>query len=86
MRRRPSRRLSIPTRLGVGDTVYLTDHKGKTGALSAASLSRLVGGVPQDFRKADIGTIRWQRPDPLGNGALIGLAVGAGLATVAVAS
>jgi len=81
----------LPTWLRVGDTVYVTDaagreHKGTIGGLSASSLSLLVGGTPQDFRKENISTITRRRPDSLGNGALIGLAVGAGLATVGVAA
>ena len=76
----------LATRLRVGDTVYVTDaagreHKGTIGDLSASSLALLVEKTPRDFPKANVHTIQSQQPDSLANGALIGLAVGAALAT-----
>ena len=76
----------LATRLRVGDTVYVTDaagreHKGTISDLSASSLALLVEKTPRDFPKANVHTIQSQQPDSLANGALIGLAVGAALAT-----
>ena len=59
---------------------------GKILSLSPSSLTLEVDGRPREFKEAEISKIMQRRGDSLGNGALWGLAVGAGLATVAVAS
>jgi hypothetical protein len=73
----------VPTRVKVGDTVFVTDAtgrevKGKILDLSAALLALRSGSERQEFPAAQVKTLRWQKPDSLQNGALIGLAVGVG--------
>jgi hypothetical protein len=73
----------VLTRVKVGDTVFVTDAtgrevKGKVLDLSALSLALRSGSERQEFPAAQVKTLTWQKPDSLVNGALIGLAVGAG--------
>ena len=67
-----------------GDTVSVTDGTGReTGgtisALSSSSLELTVDGSRRSFLESDARTIRQRRPDPLKNGALWGLGIGAAL-------
>jgi hypothetical protein len=59
---------------------------GKILSLSPSSLTLEVAGRPREFQEGDISRIMQRRGDSLGNGALWGLGVGAGLATVGVAT
>ncbi len=73
----------VLTRVKVGDTAFVTDAtgrevKGKVLDLSAASVALRSGSERQEFSAAQVSMLRWQKPDSLANGALIGLAVGAG--------
>ena len=79
----------VPTRVRVGDTVYVTDSSGRQhkGMLFDVSASRLVlesGGKRRDFPAGQVAAISWRAPDSLGNGALAGMAVGAGLTGIAL--
>jgi hypothetical protein len=81
----------ISTRVRVGETVYVTDsagreHKGMLFDLSASQLVLESGGKRQDFPAGQVATISWRAHDPLGNGALIGMAVGAGFVGIAALS
>lgn len=72
----------------LGDKVTVTDVAGnemggRIEALSSSSMALLVSGMRRELREAEISTIRQRRSDPLKNGALWGLGVGAGLGTVA---
>jgi hypothetical protein len=74
----------LNTRLRPGDTIWVTDAqgrevKGRITALGADALT-LEGGGGRTFGAPDVATIAVRRNDSLGNGALIGLAVG-GLGT-----
>jgi hypothetical protein len=74
-----------------GDTLTVTDTagrpvRGKLTNLSASSLSLNISGTNREFQKADVNTIARRGSDSLKNGALIGLAVGGGLAAAAVAT
>ena len=74
----------LNTRLRPGDTVWVTDAqgrevKGQIRALGADALT-LEGGGGRTFGAPDVRTIEVRRNDSLGNGALIGLGVGGGLA------
>jgi len=67
-----------------GDTLTVTDSagarvRGKLTELSAASLSLDVSGARKLFLDSQVDTIAKRVPDSLKNGALIGLAIGAGL-------
>jgi hypothetical protein len=73
----------VPTRVKIGDTVFVSDAtgrevKGKVLDLSAASLALRSGSERQEFSAAQVKSLTWQKSDSLGNGALIGLAIGAG--------
>ena len=73
------------------DTLTITDTSGQRlrGKVSTVSSSRLVldvSGTVREFQNSEVEEIRMRRPDPLGNGALTGMAIGAGLAVAAVAS
>jgi hypothetical protein len=73
--------------VGPGDTVTLVDPtgqkvSGKITDLSASSLAMMVDGRPREWRETDVVTITQRRGDSLGNGALIGLGVGAALAGI----
>jgi hypothetical protein len=70
-----------------GETLTITDTKGeraqgKLSELSTASLVLRVSGKPRQFGPGDIDTIETRVSDPLLNGALIGLAIGWGLAAI----
>ena len=70
-----------------GDTVNVTDGKGqetrgKISALSSSSLELTVAGTPRAFLESEVRTIRQRRADSLKNGALWGLAIGAGLGAI----
>jgi hypothetical protein len=73
----------ISTRVRVGETVYVTDsagreHRGMLFDLSASQLVLESGGKRQDFPAGQVAAISWRAPDPLRNGALIGMGIGAG--------
>ena len=73
-----------------GDTVTVTDTagqpvRGKLINLSSSSLSLNVSGTNREFQKADVNKITKRGSDSLKNGALIGMAVGGGLAAVGIA-
>ena len=78
----------VPSRVRVGDTIYVTDsagrqHKGMLFDLSATQLVLESGGKREDFPAERVSAISWQAPDPLANGALIGMGVCAGLVGIA---
>jgi hypothetical protein len=58
---------------------------GKLIDLSSSSLSLNVSGANREFQKADVNRITKRGSDSLKNGALIGMAVGGGLAAVGIA-
>ena len=73
-----------------GDTLTVTDTagqpvRGKLVNLSSSSLSLNVSGTTREFQKVDVNTITKRGSDSLKNGALIGMAVGGGLAAVGMA-
>ena len=73
--------------VGPGAKVTVTDAgntqlSGRIAELSSSSLSIVANGTRRDFGEGDIASIRQRRGDPLGNGALWGFAVGAGLAAI----
>lgn len=73
------------------DLLTITDRSDRRlrGRLSQLSSTRLVldlSGSQREFTANDIDTIEMRKADPLGNGALIGMAIGAGLASAAVVS
>lgn len=73
-----------------GDTLTVTDTagqpvRGKLVNLSPSSLSLNVWGTIREFQKLDVNTITKRGSDSLKNGALIGMAVGGGLAAVGMA-
>ena len=75
----------------VGETVAVTDSsglvtRGRISSLSPAAIGLDVAGQPRTWQDADITRISQRRGDSLGNGALWGLGIGAGLMTVAVAA
>lgn len=82
----------LNTRLRPGDTIWVTDAqgrevKGRILSLGAEELT-LEGRGDRTFRAPDVTAITVRRGDSLGNGALIGLAVGGlgtGLACLATA-
>ena len=82
----------LNTRLRPGDTIWVTDAqgrevKGRILSLGAEELT-LEGRGDRAFRAPDVTAITVRRSDSLGNGALIGLAVGGlgtGLACLATA-
>lgn len=66
-----------------GDTVTVTDttgHEttGRLADLSSTTLGLLAGGTRRELSENDVRTIQQRRPDSLSNGAIIGLAIGAG--------
>lgn len=74
-----------------GDNILVTDASGKTTKgrlvdLSSASMGLVVGGTRRNLFQTDVREIRQWRRDSLKNGALIGTAVGGGIATLALAS
>ena len=76
---RPGDKLAITTTAGPEVTGRLVD-------LSAGRLVMRVGDGQQEWREDDVATIRQRRGDSLANGALWGLAWGAGTALVGVIS
>lgn len=73
----------------VGDRVSVTDSEGRVtrGSITLLSPTRLVldvNGAPNEWNEASVARISQRRADSLANGALWGLAIGAGLATTAV--
>ena len=65
-----------------GDRVTVTDSAGREQSgsivdLSPSALTLRTNGARHDFRAESVRTISWWRPDPLRQGALIGLAAGA---------
>jgi hypothetical protein len=67
-----------------GDTVSVTDVTGRevrgtVAALSLSSLELIVAGNRRPFSEGETRTIRQRRPDSFRNGALWGVAIGAGL-------
>ena len=79
----------LPLLVKPGDSVYVTDFsgntvKGRISQLSSTSLGLTVNGKRRDLLQTDVSYIRQWRSDPLKNGALIGLGVGAGLGTFLV--
>ena len=74
----------LDTRLKPGDKVWVTDAKGretegKIQTLAPDTLT-LRGDGARTFASRDVSLIRHRRPDGIWNGALIGLAVGGGIA------
>jgi hypothetical protein len=74
-----------------GDAVTVTDVAGrevtgKISALSPTSLSLQVDRQPREWSEADVATIKSRYRDSLGNGALIGLAIGAGTTAALIAA
>ena len=72
-----------------GDTVTVTDttgHEttGKLADLSSSTLGLLAGGTRRELSENDVRTIQQRRTDSLANGAIIGLAVGAGASAALV--
>ena len=73
----------LNTRLKPGDTIWVTDAqgrevKGRINSLAPDSLGVDAGGF-RTFSAGEVSMIRLRQGDSLGNGALIGLAVGGGL-------
>jgi hypothetical protein len=58
------------------------ETKGAILDLSVSSMVIRVSNAPQKYPADTVKTIRWQQPDSLKNGALIGLGVGVGFALV----
>ena len=76
----------LNTRLRPGDTVWVTDAQGrevKGSILSLAADALTLEGRARTFGAPDVRSIQVRRADSLGNGALIGLGVGGGLALTA---
>jgi hypothetical protein len=74
-----------------GDTVSVTDDSGRetTGRIADLTATSLVfdqNGQQRQWREQDVVRIRQRRSDSLSNGALIGLAVGAGFGVAIVAA
>ena len=74
-----------------GETLTVTDNsgqpvRGKLARLSAGSLVLDVSGTHREFQSTDVNTIEKRGSDSLKNGALIGMAVGGGLAAAAMAA
>ena len=72
----------LPRVLSPGDVVTVVDNSGETHVgriidLSPSALSLQTFGVRRDLPAPDVSSIRQRRSDPLGNGTLIGLGVGA---------
>jgi len=76
----------LPLLVKPGDTVYVTAFSGNTvrgriEQLTSTSLGLTVNGNRRDLLQTNVSQIRQWRNDSLKNGALIGLAVGAGVGT-----
>lgn len=77
--------------VGPGAKITVTDAAGEQlsgsiAELSSSSLSIIANGGRHDFSERDITAIRERRGDSLGNGALWGLAIGAGLGVLVVSA
>jgi hypothetical protein len=73
----------LDTRLKPGDTVWVTDAqgrevKGRIATLAADGFT-LNGGASRTFTEADVRLVVERRSDSVGNGALIGMAIGGGV-------
>ena len=73
-----------------GDTVSVTDAAGrettgKIADLSSSTLTLLTAGAQREWTEGDVTTIKQRLPDSLGNGAIYGLAIGAGVAATLLA-
>lgn len=71
-----------------GDTVTVTDANGQTASgkitdLSSSSLALTIDHRPREWRESEVARITQRRGDSLANGALIGLAIGAGGSAIA---
>jgi hypothetical protein len=67
-----------------GDKLTVVDDsgqrvEGKVSSLSASALSLTVSGATRQFLSTEVNSIEKRGPDSLKNGALIGLAIGAGI-------
>jgi hypothetical protein len=74
-----------------GETVSVTDvsrneTSGKILSLSASTITLEVDGRPREFKESEVSRITQRRGDPLGNGALWGLAAGAGVIGLSMVS
>ena len=74
-----------------GDTLTITDGtgqrmRGKLTQLSSSSLVLDVAGALRQFQESDVNTIEKRGSDSLRNGALIGMAVGGGIAGIGIAA
>ena len=74
-----------------GDTLTITDStglrvRGRLSEVTASSLRLDVSGGLRQFQDADVNTIEKRGSDSLKNGAIIGMAVGGGLAALAMAT
>lgn len=75
----------------LGDTLTITDGtgqrmRGRLTQLSASSLVLDVSGALRQFQESDVNTIEKRGSDSLKNGALIGMAVGGGIAGIGIAA
>ena len=74
-----------------GDTVSVTDAAGrettgKIAELSSSTLILLTADARREWTEDGVATIKQRRNDSLANGAIYGLAIGAGLAATLVAA
>jgi hypothetical protein len=72
---------STDSRVTVTDTKG-QEFRGTVVDASPAQLSLRIGSATRQFAAADVRSVRVRKEDSLGNGALIGLAVGGGLASL----
>ena len=80
----------LPLLVNLGDRVTVTEDAGRELPgelvdLSPSMLAILVDGTQYDLHESGVTTIRQRRLDSVGNGVLLGLLTGAGLAAVGVA-
>lgn len=78
----------LPVLVQPGETLTVTNDsgervRGKLSQLSPSSLVLDVLGTQREFQSTDVNTI--EKPDSLKNGALIGMAVGAGILGIGIA-
>ena len=71
-----------------GDRITVIDsigeeHTGRIAAISPSGLELIVDEARHDFSEANVETIRQWRHDPVRNGVLLGLAIGAGVGATA---
>ena len=81
----------LANRIRLGETIYVTDSagttiKGKLGSLSGSSVDIRIQrdrfAPPLRVPQADVNNIAVKRFDPIWNGTLIGLAIGAGAGVI----